>query len=72
MTSIILVVIVPVLSIHKTSVLAKLSILFISWSKTFFSASLIALSASATVVNKYSPSGIIPINADTILTTLSL
>jgi len=69
---ILLFVIVPVLSTHKTSTLARLSILFISCRITFFLASFPALIAKATVVNKYKPSGIIPINADTIELTLSL
>ena len=65
-------VIVPVLSTHKTSTLARLSMLFISCKMTLFLASFPALIANETVVNKYKPSGIIPINADTIEFTLSL
>ena len=73
-TDILLAVIVPVLSTHNTSILAKVSILFISCSKTFFLPRFIALIARATVTNKYNPSGIIPIVAPTIevIATLKL
>ena len=47
-----LVVMVPVLSTQSTSVRAKVSTLFISWSNTFFFASLAADKARATLVKR--------------------
>ena len=59
-------VIVPVLSTQSTLTRASVSILFISWSKTFCFARRIALTAIATLARRYNPSGIIPITAATI------
>ncbi|CPR97145.1 Uncharacterised protein [Chlamydia trachomatis] len=56
-------VIVPVLSTQRTFTRAKVSTLFISCSITSCRANRIAARAKAIVVNKYSPSGIIPIKA---------
>ena len=63
-------VIVPVLSTHSTSTRASASILFISCSSTFRLASFMVLRASAIVVSKYNPSGIIPMIAATVAVTL--
>ena len=54
-------VIVPVLSRHNTSVLASISILYKSWTKVLFLASLTTPTARATLVSKNIPAGIIPI-----------
>ena len=64
-------VMVPVLSTHSTLTRASVSMLRISCSSTFFWASLIELTASATLASRYNPSGIIPITAATIDTMLS-
>ena len=65
-------VIVPVLSRHNTSTLANVSIQYSSWTKTFFFASLVTLTASTVLVNNTNPSGIIPIKAATVLTIACL
>ena len=70
-TSILGSVIVPVLSTHSTLTRANVSTLFISWSITWERAKRIAANAKAIVVNKYRPSGIIPIIAASIETILS-
>ena len=63
-------VIVPVLSTQSTLTRASVSILFISWSRTFLWASLIELTANATLASRYNPSGIIPRTAATMETIL--
>ena len=72
LTFIVFSVIVPVLSTHKTSTLAKVSIHFIFRTKTFFLARRIMLTTIATLAKRYNPSGIIPITAATIPVILSL
>ena len=72
LTSIVFSVIVPVLSTHKTFTLAKVSIHFISCTRTFFDASRTTLTTNATLASKYKPSGIIPITAATIEVMLLL
>ena len=56
-------VMVPVLSTHSTSTLAKASMLFMSWSRTFRPARRTVLRARAAVVSRYRPSGIMPMMA---------
>ena len=65
-------VIVPVLSRQSIFTLAKVSIHFISCKSTFLRASLPALTAKATLVKRYIPSGIIPTTAATVADILSL
>ena len=45
---------------------------FISCTNTFWRVSLIADTAMATLVNRYSPSGIMPTNAATVASALSV
>ena len=71
-TSILLSVTVPVLSTHSVSTRASVSMLFMSWSMILRRASMTELVASVTLTRRYSPSGIIPMTAATMLTTLSL
>ena len=62
---------VPVLSTHRTSTLASVSIHFISCTSTLSAASLMVLTANARLDSRYSPSGIIPITAAAIPVILS-
>ena len=62
-------VMVPVLSTHSTSTRARFSIQVMSWVKTRFRARRRTLTASATLVSRYSPSGIIPMRAATVAFT---
>jgi len=71
-TSILASVMVPVLSTHRTSTRARASMQFISCTNTFWRVSLIADTAMATLVNRYSPSGIMPTNAATVASALSV
>ena len=64
-------VIVPVLSTHSTLTRASVSMHFISWINTFFCARRTEDTAIATLDNRYSPSGIIPMIAATIPVILS-
>ena len=64
-------VMVPVLSTQSTSTRASVSIPLSSWIRVCRLASRITPTASATLVSKYSPSGIIPTNAATVETTAS-
>ena len=59
-------VMVPVLSTHSTSTRASVSMQFMSWTKTCCFASFMADTAMATLVSRYSPSGIIPMRAATV------
>ena len=61
-------VIVPVLSKHKVSTRAKVSIEYKSWTKTLYLESLKTATAKTVLVNKTNPSGIIPIKAATVFT----
>ena len=63
-------VMVPVLSTHSTSTRASVSMQFISCVSTRRPARRIIPTASATLVSRYNPSGIIPISAATVLSTL--
>ena len=69
-TPIVLSVIVPVLSTHKTLTRASVSILFMSWRSTFFCANFIALTANAMLASRKSPSGIMPTTDATAAWTL--
>ena len=64
------VVIVPVLSRQRTSTRARLSTQYRSWQRVRRRASLMELTASAILVSRTSPSGIIPIIAAAVLVTL--
>lgn len=57
---------VPVLSTHSTSTRARVSMQFMSWTRTFCWASFMAETAMATLVSRYSPSGIMPMSAATV------
>ena len=59
----------PVLSTHSTSTRARVSMAFISWINVRFRARRTTLTASATLVSKNSPSGIMPMRAATVETT---
>ena len=59
-------VMVPVLSTHSTSTRARVSMQFMSWTRTFCWASFMAETAMATLVSRYSPSGIMPMRAATV------
>ena len=63
---------VPVLSTQRISTRDKVSIPFMLLSRTFSLANLTAPRASAKVIKRYKPSGIIPIKAPTVEVTLSL
>ena len=63
-------VIVPVLSTQRVSTRASVSMQFMSRVSTLRRASRIMLTASATLVSRYSPSGIMPTNAATVCSTL--
>ena len=63
---------VPVLSKHKVSTLAKVSIQYRSCTNTLDLESLITLTAKTVLVSRTNPSGIIPIIAATVWTTESL
>ena len=65
-------VMVPVLSRHNVSTLANVSIQYNSCTNTLFLDNRITLTASTVLVNKTSPSGIIPISAATVFTTAFL
>lgn len=65
-TSILGSVMVPVLSTHSTSTRARVSMQFMSWTSTFCCASFMADTAMATLVSRYSPSGIMPMSAATV------
>ena len=71
-TDIVFSVIVPVLSTQRTSTLARVSIHFMSCTRTLFIARRIALSARVVLARRKSPSGISPINAATIDCILAL
>ena len=71
-TSIFPSVIVPVLSKHKVSTLASVSIQYSSCTNTLLFESLITLTASTVLVRRINPSGIIPIIAATVCITASL
>ena len=60
----------PVLSTHSTSTRASVSMQFMSWTSTRRLVSFMAEAATATLVSRYSPSGIIPTNAATVCSTL--
>jgi hypothetical protein len=62
---------VPVLSTHKTSTRASVSIEFMSWTRVFFWASRTTDTARATLVSRYSPSGIMPMREATTAGTAS-
>ena len=64
-------VIVPVLSTQRVSTRASVSMQFMSRVSTLRRASRIMLTASATLVSRYSPSGIIPMSAATVASTVS-
>ena len=64
-------VMVPVLSTHSTSTRASDSMQFISCTSTFRFDSFSAEAAMATLVSRYSPSGIIPTSAETVPSVLS-
>ena len=68
---IVLSVIVPVLSTQRVSTRASVSMQFMSRVSTLRRASRIMLTASATLVSRYSPSGIIPMSAATVASTVS-
>ena len=64
-------VMVPVLSTQSTSTRARVSMLFMSWTRTRWRLSFWADTARATLVSRYSPSGIMPMRAATVPSVLS-
>ena len=64
-------VIVPVLSTQRVSTRASVSMQFISRVSTLRRARRIMLTAKATLVSRYSPSGIMPMSAATVASTVS-
>ena len=62
-------VMVPVLSTQRTSTRARFSMQFMSWVRTRFRARRRTLTASATLVSRYRPSGIMPMRAATVALT---
>ena len=70
-TSILGSVMVPVLSTHSTSTRARASMQFQSWTSTRFRLSFWVETARATLVSRYSPSGIMPVRAATVPSALS-
>ena len=64
-TSIFVSVMVPVLSAQSTSTRARVSMEFMSWTRTFRPAKMREDTAMATLVSRYSPSGIMPTKAAT-------
>ena len=63
---------VPVLSKHKVSTLARASMQYKSWTRTFDFDNLVTLTANTVLVKSTRPSGIIPIKAATVWTTALL
>ena len=69
LTSIFPSVIVPVLSKHNVSTLARVSIAYKSWTNTLYLDSFKTLIASTVETSNINPSGIIPTTAATTVTT---